>query len=122
MFWTLLMVVSCAKGPTDNTNNDEAGIHLPADTGPIGACEPNMRVHGTRVSEHAAPQVGETWNLHMWCDESLVQGPSVLQVEPIELADIDGFTDTVTWKVIGIGTIFLQTGGLQTEEDIEVHD
>ena len=122
MFWTLVLLVSCAPGMADNTNDDAAGIDLPVDTGPEGECEPNIRVHGTRVSEYASPRLGETWTLHMWCDNSLVQGPSVLQVEPSGLADIDNFSDTLTWVSTGSGTISLQTGSIQSEEEVEVLD
>jgi hypothetical protein len=122
MCWTAFMLMACTSKDPESTDSSPPGINLPHDTGPEAECEPNIRYTGDRLSERSDPRVGETWNLFMWCDNALVQGPSVLQINPTSLATIDSGDRTVTWQQAGSGTVFLQVGSMQSEEPIEVQD
>jgi hypothetical protein len=120
MHWLFLFALACATEAKEENDSAPPGINLEHDTGPEAECEPNMRVNGDRLSERGDPRVGEQWTVLMWCDNAVVQGAYVLQLNPPTLGQVDEHNPVVTWMQTGEGTIFLQSGRMETQEPITV--
>jgi len=122
MFWLILAAFGCAADGGNAEDSAPPGINLEHDTGPVTECESHIRVHGSRLSELGNPRVGESWEVLMWCDNILELGAYVLQINPPRLGTVDQSDPIVTFRTEGSGTLFLQVGLKEAEEDITVRN
>jgi len=85
-------------------------------------CTHHLRVNGQTLDEAGNARVGESWTVLLWCDNILEQGPSVLRINPANLATIDSSDPILTFVRTGEGLISMQVGTMSAEEFITVQD
>ena len=64
------------------------------------------------------PVVGDTWVVWLYCDDALMTGVMVVQIDPTDFALIED--NEVTFVTAGTGTLTVQTGSFRFEEEVTV--
>ena len=63
------------------------------------------------------PYVGDSWDLHFWCDGALIT-VAVIRFDPPTLASVEEFT--ATFLEAGDGTLTMQYGAQREEKELTV--
>lgn len=111
----LWMALSGCTGPDleDTSEPEVTDTDLPA--GGNSCEEVWLKVNGPE-----APVVGDTWTVLLYCDDALMTGASVLNIDPPSAATIEEDTTTLTWVEAGTATVRLQVGSRSDEVTVEV--
>lgn len=114
MLAVLLAFVACT-GPT--LEDSSSSVDTDADQPSTGnACdEVWMKVDGPE-----SPVVGDTWTVWLYCDDALMTGATVLNVDPPSAASIEEDTTNLTWLEPGEATVRLQVGSRWDEVTVDV--
>ncbi len=115
----LLMLLACGPGGDTGMDTSPPDADVP-DPKTGEGCVHHLRVNGTPISEKGNATVGESWTVLLWCGDILEQGPSVLQITPPHLASVDTSNPIMTFEQTGSGTIYMQVGTYNAEEQITV--
>ena len=119
----LLLCIACAAEKDDLDSGSDT-----ADTGFIErperpeACDPEIRVDGTPVSELPSPSPGDSWYVLMFCDDVLQMGTYVLQADPPELVTIDSEEPILTFVATGRVDIEYRVGSDSTTFSVTITD
>ncbi len=66
------------------------------------------------------PHVGDEWTVWLRCDDALLTGPTVIQFDPLDFANVD--ENIITFTHSGKGYLKVQTGAEWAEMDLVVLD
>ena len=119
----LLLCLACAAEKDDLDSGGDT-----ADTGFIElpdrpeACDPEVRVDGTPVSELASPSPGDQWYVLMFCDDVLQMGTYVLQADPAALVSVDPAEPILTFVAAGTVDIEYRVGSDSTTFAVTITD
>ena len=120
---TLFTLVSCADDgkPEPYGNSESTVAAVGSDTGIPPFCN-DMRVeaNGTDIDATPDPRVGETWQLRMFCHDSLMTGANILQFAPPSRATVAAEMTDATFMESGPTSMLLQSGNIQYRTDLTV--
>lgn len=122
LFLALAFFAAC----DENKSTDTADSVLSIESGDTGAeeqpCQISVRANGIPVADLANPTVGDDWYLIMYCDETILMGPSVLQINPTHLATVDSEAPILTFVASGEGEIRYQLGNRQAHIPVTIEE
>ena len=105
------LFLACADPEPEDSNVEEKETTEPDDDGGCDVVE----IH---YDGPDAPVVGDTWTVLLWCDDALLLGASVIQIEPTEAATIT--ENTLTFLVAGEATVHMQVGRMEADLPVTV--
>ena len=117
-FLALLMFLACT-GPVDGDtaepvdSSEEDSPHTTSH--PCDDAEPEIDVNGS-----SAPQVGDSWNVWLRCDGTLLIGTLVVRFEPNDFATLDD--NVVTFVQAGTAEMTVQVGSIVSSMDVTVSE
>lgn len=110
MIW-LTLLLACGPEEGDSAEPEVIVTYEPVEG--EGCDAVTMRVDGADP-----PVVGDTWTVWLYCDDALLTGAAVLQVDPPSLATIED--NRATFVETGAGTVRLQVGSRRGEQAVKV--
>ena len=117
----LAFFAACDQNKSIDTSDPELSIG-PGDTGTEEPCQISVRANGIPVADLANPTVGDDWYLIMYCDETILMGPAVLQINPTHLATVDSEDPILTFVAAGEGEIRYQLGNRQAHIPVTIEE
>lgn len=115
MLAVLLTVVACTGPRLEDSSSSPADAEDDPPSAGNACDEVWMKVDGPEF-----PVVGDTWTVWLYCDDALMTGATVLNVDPPSAATIEADTTTLTWVEAGEATVRLQVGARWDEVTVEV--
>jgi len=122
LLFALILLTAC--GDTKSTDTAEPELNLEGkDTGEEEQpCAISVRANGIPVGDLANPSIGDDWYLVMYCDETILMGPAVLQIQPTHLATVDSEDPILTFVAAGDGEILYQLGNRQAHIPVTIEE
>ena len=117
----LAFFTACDQNKSMDTSDPELTIES-GDTGTEQPCQISVRANGIPVEDLANPTVGDDWYLIMYCDETILMGPAVLQINPTHLATVDSEDPILTFVATGEGEIRYQLGNRQAHIPVTIEE
>jgi hypothetical protein len=108
---TWLLLVACTPEPAET-----ADTAPPPEETDAGGCD----VVELRWDGPDEPLVGDTWAVSLYCDDALMLGANVLQVDPVDFATIE--ENVLTFVVAGTGIVRMQSGSYREEVTVTVSE
>jgi len=123
--WLILAVLACGTATSDDNEDDDFLSHeAPSEEEDTEPCTTAIWLNGRPASEAPSPQVGDSWSVLLYCDESLQTGatPNGIQIEPPDMAQVDDTNPIVTFIQAGNATISLQVGNRSASADVTIEE
>ncbi len=118
----IALLAACNSDKSTDTADAELNIEA-TDTGTDDPpCEISVRANGIPVEDLANPSVGDDWYLIMYCDDTILMGPAVLQIHPTHLATVDPENPILTFVETGDGEIRYQLGNRQSRIPVTIEE
>lgn len=114
----------CAENKVDSVYGD-TGNNLLHNPGPEhidgdDCTELTVEAGGRNLDNIAEPEVGDVWELRMFCDGVLMTGANLLKFTPPNVAVVDTEMTNATFVTAGEATMLLQSGNIQYFRDLVV--
>ena len=79
-----------------------------------------VEVNGRNIETVGDPSVGDTWQIRMFCHESLMTGANILQFAPPSRATVAPDMTDATFVQPGTTAMLLQSGNIQFRTEFNV--
>ncbi len=108
----LLLLLACVTEVEDSGDPPAAVVTYEPVEGE--SCDAiTMEVHGTDP-----PVVGDEWTVWLYCDDALLTGAMLLQLDPPELATVED--NVAVFLTEGEGILRMQVGSRRAEREVSV--